>query len=197
MAFFLAITSFEGDFKQHSAALKYFRHRCEIERNDEGFVLSNSHKAAVAAIVHPPGTEFWFEETDMREWSWWEMVSQLDEDSLRYVAEDGDCSRGLVGCEFRRRTGSYDHMRQVQPANAHRAQLRCWDFIQRRSDGTAVRLHPEWSKTTIPTYAVEGQGVTQIPRLGLGMTDGPRTFRYYRTLGQERELKFARRSALV
>ena len=60
-----------------------------------------------------------------------------------------------------------------------------------------MRLHPEWSKTTIPTYAVEGQEETQIPRLGLGMTDGPRTFRYYRTLGQERELKFARRTALV
>ena len=75
--------------------------------------------------------------------------------------------------------------------------MRCWDFILRRSDGTAVRLHPEWTKTTIPTYAVEGQEETQIPRLGLGMTDGPHTFRYYRTLGQERELKFARRSAWV
>ena len=113
------------------------------------------------------------------------------------MVEDGDRSRGLVGCEFRRRTGSYDHSRQMQPAYRGRAQLPCWDFILRRSDGTAVRLHPEWKKTTIPTFAVEGQGETQIPRNGLGMSDGPRTFRYYRTLGQERVLKFARRTALV
>ena len=76
-----------------------------------------------------------------------------------------------------------------------RPQSRLWAL--RRSDGTAVRLHPEWKKTAIPTFAVEGQGETQIPRNGLGMSDGPRTFRYYRTLGQERVLKFARRTALV
>ena len=80
MEFFLSMESFEGDFKQHSAALKYLRERCEIESHDEGVVLSNSHKAAVAAIVHPPGPEFWFEEADMREWSWWEMVAQLGEE---------------------------------------------------------------------------------------------------------------------
>ena len=80
---FTAMEAFEGDFKQHSAALKFFRKRCERERNNEGLVLSNSHKAAVAAIVHPRGMEYCFEEADMRVWSWWELVAQLDEDSLR------------------------------------------------------------------------------------------------------------------
>ena len=141
--------------------------------------------------------EFWFDHADMRVWSWWELVAQMDEESIRYVVEDGDSSRGLVGCEFRPRTDSYDHSRQVQPAYGDRAQLRCWDFILRRSDGTAVRVHPEWTKTTIPTFAVEGQGVTQIPRNGLGMSDGHGTFRYYRNLGRERLLKFARRRASV
>ena len=191
------MASFEGQFKQHSAALKFFRERCESDGRGEGFILSNSHKAEVAAIMHPPGMEFWFDHADMRVWSWWELVAQMDEESIRYVVEDGDSSRGLVGCEFRPRTGSYDHSRQVQPAYGDRAQLRCWDFILRRSDGTAVRLHPEWTKTTIPTFAVEGQGVTQIPRNGLGMSDGHGTFRYYRNLGRERLLKFARRRASV
>ena len=54
--FFLRMTAFEGQFKQHSAALKFFRERCEIAGNNEGFALSDSHKAAVAAIVHPLGT---------------------------------------------------------------------------------------------------------------------------------------------
>ena len=75
--------------------------------------------------------------------------------------------------------------------------MRCWDFILRRSDGTAVRLHPEWSSTKVPTFEVEGHVETQIPHNGLGMSDGRFTFMYYRTLGQERELKFARRTALV
>ena len=134
----------------------------------------------------------------MREWSWWEMVSQLDEDSLRYVAEDGDRSRGLVGCEFRRRTGSYDHSRQVQLPPPHPAQLRCWDFVLKRSDGTAVRLHPDWSSAKIRSYAAEGHEETQIPCNGLGMSDGPGTFKHYKTVGQERKLRFGRRNkALV
>ena len=197
MEFFLSMESFEGQYKQHSAALKFFRERCESDGRGEGFIFSNSHKAKVAAIIHPPGMEFWFDHADVRVWSWWELVAQMSEDSIKYVVEDGDSSRGLVGCEFRPRTGSYDHSRQVQPAYGDRAQLRCWDFILRRSDGTAVRLHPEWTKTTIPTFAVEGQGVTQIPRNGLGMSDGHGTFRYYRNLGRGRLLKFARRRASV
>ena len=197
MAFFLAIRSFEGDFNQHNAALKYFRHRCDLQRNEVGFALSNAHKAAVAAIAHPPGPKFWFEETDMRVWSWWEMVAQMNEESIRYVCEDGDSSRGLVGCECRPRVGSYDHSRQVQPAYGDRAQLRCWDFILRRSDGTAVRLHPEWSKNTIPTFEVEGQEETEIPRNGLGRSDGRYTFKYYKEVGRQRMLRFARRRASV
>ena len=170
---------------------------CELDGRRDGLSLSNTHKAAVAAIIHPPGMAFSFDSTDMRGWSWWEFVAQMDEESIRYVCEDGVPSRGLVGCECRPRVGSYDHSRQMQPAYRNRAQLPCWDFILRRSDGTAVRLHPEWTKKTIPTFAVEGQGETQIPRNGLGMSDGHGTFRYYRTLGQERELKFARRRASV
>ena len=195
--FFLRMVAFEGEHKQHSAALKYFREMCELDGREDGFVLCNSHVAAVAAIIHPKGTKYWFESRDMRGWSWWEMVGQMNEESIRYVCEDGDSSRGLVGCECRPRTGSYDHSRHVQPANRTRPQLRCWDFILRRSDGTAVRLHPEWSKDKIPTFAVEGQGVTQLPRNGLGTSNGHGTFKYYRTLGQERELKFARRRASV
>ena len=109
------------------------------------------------------------------------------------MVEDGDRSRGLVGCEFRRRTGSYDHSRQVQLPTPHPTQLRCWDFVLKRSDGTAVRLHPEWSTNKIPTFAVEGEEVIQIPSAGLGMSDGPGTFRYYKEVGQEQMLRFGRR----
>ena len=113
------------------------------------------------------------------------------------MVEDGDRSRGLVGCEFRRRTGSYDHSRQVQLHPLHPAQLLCWDFVLTRSDGTAVRLHPEWSTTHVPSFEVEDNEETQIPRNGLGMSDGRGTFKYYKEVGQARMLKFGRRRAFV
>ena len=129
-------------------------------------------------------------------WSWWDLVGQMDAQSIEYVVEDGVNTRGLVGCKFRLRPGSYDHSRQVQiPGQG--PQLRIWDFVLKRSDGTAVRLHPEWSKLTVRTFAVEGEGETEIPRNGLGMSDGRGTFRYYKTVGQQRILKFARRGAQV
>ena len=72
-------------------------------------------------------------------------------------------------------------------------QLTKLDFVLRRSDGTAVRLHPEWSSNNIPTFAVEGEEVIQIPSAGLGMSDGLGTFRYYNEVGQEQMLRFGRR----
>ena len=188
--FFKSIVHFEGEYCQHSAALKWLRKVCEDEGYEDGYVLSSSRKTAVAAIIHPPGVKYWFNSDDMRLWSWWEMVAQMDEKSIKYVVEDGDCSRGLVACEVRRRTGSYDHSRQVYTPGP---QLAVWDFVLKRNDGTAVRLHPQWSTNKIPTFAVEGQEPTQIPSAGLGMSDGPGTFRYYKELGQEEELRFGRR----
>ena len=188
--FFMSIVHSEGEYCQHSAALKYLRQMCENRGLEDGIVLSSSHKTVVAAIVHPAGVKYWFVEEDKRVWSWWDMVAQMDEKSIKYVVEDGDCSRGLVGCEVRRRTGSYDHSRQVYTPGP---QLTKWDFILKRSDGTAVRLHPEWSTNKIPTFAVEGEEVIQIPSAGLGMSDGPGTFRYYKEVGQEQMLRFGRR----
>ena len=53
--FFLRMASFEGDFQQHSAALKFFRGQCESDGRGDGFILSNSHKSKVAAVIHPLG----------------------------------------------------------------------------------------------------------------------------------------------
>ena len=60
-----------------------------------------------------------------------------------------------------------------------------------------MRLHPEWSTLNVPTYEVEGHEETQIPRNGLGVSDGRGTFKYYREVGQARTLKFGRRWAFV
>ena len=50
-----------------------------------------------------------------REWSWLEMLAQLDEDSMAFVVQGEDNrSRGLVGCDIAMRPGSYDHKRHHQ-----------------------------------------------------------------------------------
>ena len=196
MAFFMSILHSEGEYCQHSAALKWLRKMCEDREYHEGIVLSSSHKTAVAAIIHQRGTEYTFNYEDMRCWYWWDMVAQMDEESIKYVVEGGDSTRGLVGCEVRKRTGSYDHSRQVKRLGQG-SRLTKWDFVLKRSDGTAVRLHPEWSSNKILTLAVEGEGETEIPRNGLGMSDGRGTFRHYKEVGQQRILKFARRGAQV
>ena len=139
--------------------------------------------------MHPKGAEFHFVEEDMREWSWWELVAHMDDDSLEYVVCDGDRSRGLIACEVRPRPNSYDHRRQVQRTDV--PQLREWDFVLIRSDCSVVRLHLAWSKTKIPTFAVEGHTQpVEIPRSGLGRSDGRGTFKYYKQIGQERTLRF-------
>ena len=117
------------------------------------------------------------------------MVAQMDEESIKYVVEGGDHSRGLVCCEVRKRAGSYDHSRQVQCPRGH-SQLRDWDFILKRNDGTAVRLHPQWSEETIPTFALESAEGIPLPRNGLGQSDGPCTFKRYKKMGFERTLNF-------
>ena len=75
----------------------------------------------------------------MREWSWWEVVAQLDEESTRYVVEDGEPGRGLVGCEVRARPNPYDHQRHVRNPGKG-PQLREWDFVLKRSIATAAGL---------------------------------------------------------
>ena len=185
--FFSRVTC-EGTYKQHGAAIQYYRKVCE-HANLETLSFSNERMAVVAAIVHPLGPSFRFVDEDKRLWSWCMMVAQMDEESIKYVVEDGDRSRGLVGCEMRKREGSYDHSRQVQLPRDH-PQLRDWDFILKRNDGTAVRLHPQWSEKTIPTFALESAEEIPLPRNGLGQSDGPGTFKRYKMMGVERTLNF-------
>ena len=103
-------------------------------------------------------------------------------------------SGGLVSCSFALRPKSYDHKRhhQLRLAGTPKkdTQLRVWDFLVVRADGSAVRLHPQWSKTAVESYAVEGHAEeVEIPAHGLGESDGPGTYRL-KYLGTQRRLKF-------
>ncbi len=67
---------------------------------------------------------------------------------------------------------------------------------------TVYYVHPEFkmpeeSKEQLEDAVESGARAWEFKGDGLGMSDGHGTFRYYRNLGQERLLKFARRRASV
>ena len=79
-----------------------------------------------------------------------------------------------------------------ETSRAPSVKLPIWDFVVHRADGTAIRLHPEWSKPRFPSFAAEGHGeVVQPPRAGLGRSDGRGTYKSYTTLANQETLHVA------
>ena len=134
--------------------------------------------------------DFTFHETQMVQWSWLEMVAQLDDTSMQQVVGDG-----LVRCEFSPRPNSYDHkthhaMKQLG-IDYNGPQLRIMDFVLWRTDRTGIRLHPQWSKTWIETYDVEGHPVqVSCPSKGPGTSDGPGTYRFFKNVGTKEQMRY-------
>ena len=111
-----------------------------------------------------------------------ELVAQLNAESIDYVVNGpNNRSGGLTECWLSVRPGSYDHKRHhklkqdgmPQPD----AQLRVWDFLLVREDGSSVRLHPQWGNTHVDALAGKGHEVTQILFYRLGRQRGPRHLR--------------------
>ena len=94
----------------------------------------------------------------MREWSWWDLVAQLTDEDIELVVEDGVPGPGLTGCEIQQRSDSYDRSRDFNKADA--TQLREWDFVLKRNDKTAVRLHPNWGSAKVSVYPIYGKAAT-------------------------------------
>jgi hypothetical protein len=204
---FRCYTWFRSGYKQHSAALKWFRDISEREAYMLWQPAKSAHPCvfgddatAVAAIVHPKGTEYDFDREDMRLWNWQDLVAQLDAESMEYVVrgEDGR-SRGVIGCECSIRPNSYDHKRHhalKQAGKPVQEELPIWDFVIFREDGTGVRLHPNWSNTKIECIAVQGHEVPQQPPgAGLGGSEGPGTFARYKAAGVTKTIRFDSRKA--
>ena len=159
-------------------------------------LFSNTEPIAVAGIIKGDGMDFDLDENSSYLWSWFEMVAQLNADSMAFVV-NGDDGRscGLVSCSFAPRPNSYDHKRHNQLRLAGKpkkdAKLRVWDFVLTRADGSAVRLHPQWSTKAVDSYAVEGHAEeVKIPVHGLGESDGRGTYKHFKDLGTQRMLKF-------
>ena len=195
---------YTGTYKQHNAALKYFRNElvsgsvaagstAAVAAGDAGGASEAMELAPygmpIATLVHPKGMDFSFDVDAMIDWSWLEMVAQLDEDSMFAVV-----GVGLIRCEFAARPNSYDHKTHHANRMAGRAtgpQSRVYDFVLWRADGTGIRLHPQYTTTKIEACDVEGHATqVQCPKKGPGTSDGPGTYKYYKNTAAPRSLRF-------
>ena len=128
-------------------------------------------------------------------WRWVEMIAQLDDDSMEYVVEgQSNEITAVAGCSLRPRLNSYDHKRHHMLRVGGRPaenKLRIWDFVIHRSDGSEIRLHPQWKTTKVETFRAEGHDEeVEPPRSGLGGTNGPGTNRGYLKVASQRTLRF-------
>ena len=194
---FITYKDFTGHWQQHCAALKWFRGDKENAKDPESsqpFTFPNDEKVELPAIIHPPGMDFTFDESKKVKWSWLEMVAQLDDASMTHVVSGpGNSSRGLVGCDIAPRPGSYDHARsvaQAQHAQGALLKLPLWDFVLRREDGSAIRVHPQWKTPKVGSVPDGHFPDVQPPTAGLGKSDGPGTYKHFKDSASERLLKF-------
>ena len=140
--------------------------------------------------------DYTFDEEIMHSWRWFEMVAQLNTESMAYAVNGAEGrSGGLTGRYFARRPNSYDHKTHHQLMKAGMPQkdkkLLVWDFVLVRADGTGLRLHPQWSNNEVETYAVEVHAEeVEPPAHGLGESDGPGTYRRFKDMGTQRKLRF-------
>ena len=103
------------------------------------------------------------------------MVSHLDAGSLTYVVQGPEGrSGGILKCSADPRPGSYDHKTQVQVA--HGRKLPLVDFVIWRNDGSRLYMHPSWTKTKIDCHEGIPDRPAQVPKAGVGKSDGPGTF---------------------
>ena len=97
---------------------------------------------------------------------------------------------------IRDRPNSYDHKRHHaakengEPITDRT--LPVWDFVIVREDGTAIRLHPQWSTTKIEAFPAQGYlEPVQYPAKGKGQSLGPGTYAWFKeAIGTSETLRF-------
>ena len=115
MKYFAEWGSFSAPYKQHNAALKFFRDREEIAADpfsSPPLHFDAHDPTAVAVIDHAKKGMEWGWKDETRLWSWHEMIAQMTEESREKVVNGSQGhSGGVVGCLFAVRPNSYDQAR--------------------------------------------------------------------------------------
>ena len=199
---FLQWDSFSAHYRQHNAALKWFRMLTEKDRMPVSDQTSHrlEPQCLIGQIDHQKGVDYSFDLEAKVPWSWMEMVAQMTDESIEYVCQGpSGRSGGLMHAEFSVRPGSYDHKRhhadyrRGQPDRSRGQTDRAgrsgepaavmWDFALHRADGSVLRVHPQWKGTKIESMEMPPGAEypeMQPPRKGVGRSDGRGTFSHYK-----------------
>ena len=201
LAYFQQFRPFTGGYKQHNLALKWFR--LLAERRTLNFIVFDNHRPIEVPVCdHPKGMEFSFDETRTNEWTWQEMVAQLDAESMKRVvegqyaavAEDSNAAvaegipKQIAWCAIVK-TDRYDHKRN-HALKDYTTVYYIWDFVFFRSDGSQIGCHPEYSHTKFGSYEGQARLDHELPKGGKGWSSGPGTYKYFKKKGIDQQLRF-------
>ena len=181
-------------WSRNNQAQKWFRWRDEepvgVPRTGVTRIDLAEPCVMIGAIDHEPSNEnFSFASPAVagREeaWFWKQFLLALRPGDFKATV-----GLGIVGISAFATPGSYDHHRhhaqrkhdQTQIPAGVRAPI--WDFKVTRADGSEVLLHPRWrgNKLSMVSYNPEvAQARADLfpPKMELGGTEGPGTFRRY------------------
>ena len=194
--------AWNGNYKQHNAALMWRRQK--LEESNAFLVFDTAVAESIPCIIkdkkagqHQDNTDWSFSDTEETKWLWLEMVAQLDQATMELVVcgPGGDRSRGLVSCQICACPNSYDHNRQAKRvrdgAGKQTVCLQRWDVLLLRDDGSGIRLHPEWSSTKFRVYEFDPRSdPVPPPGKGLGKSDGHGTFARYKGVDMQTQGRF-------
>jgi hypothetical protein len=179
---------------RNNQALKWFRWRDERPAGEPrtGVIRIDLSQTwvQIGAIEHDPSNELFHFDSPavaghVEEWSWKQFLVALRPADFRETV-----GLGITEIAAFATPGSYDHHRhhaekehgQWQFPAGVRAPI--WDFKVTRADGSELLLHPRWrgNKLNVVTYNPEearARAALHPPRMELGGTEGPGTFRRY------------------
>ncbi len=174
-----------SQWSDHNFALKAFRHRLLQEALDALTFPMMGRAVVMARKVQHDAKGPGFEVTDeLLPWSWKDMLAAMKTDVQKRIV-----GPGIIAVSVQRRgPQSYDH------AFAAVAVSKGWtwpgsdrepppivDFVVRRSDGSTICVHPRKKRGKVDIIVHGGVPVSTSPANGYGKSDGPGTFRRYRS----------------
>ena len=204
-----------GGYQKHNVALKW--HRDVAERGKETHVFFNNKTGDPVGVFKKGAKTAWSWASDEATvpWSWQGMVAQLEDGSIRKLLQGLDSNAslgkitgcGLEQCEMydsaRHRAAVQEQKDEVKEANDQRRRPAVipngpkgggkwcvWNFVIYLADGKKIHMHPSYRTTWVQCFAGDAPTDPEIPRNGLGRSDGKGTYSHFKKKNGERALRF-------
>jgi len=173
--------------KFNNIALKFLR---DSNEQPPGFPLvsevdlTHSPTILIGTIDRKFGTAYSFNYDIMYPWSWVDMLQHFRPELLRTIVGDGvarmRCMPIANTNDHKRRHASLQEQRDgIRTALIYspNAPVPIWDFVVTQCSGAEVRFHPGLKGGKVEISSIINPPTPMAPAAGLGMSDGPGTYR--------------------